>query len=261
MNASTSTETCGASSLQPVVRRIGGLTSAEYQREYRKRNAEKYIEQHNKDASKRKQKEHEYLGTAYPQECKCRECKTVFNRDDAHARGFRFFGRYNCVCDECAERTSGATAMSAPDTFERSEPLARPRIAVSSHDWLCLSVRQPWAWLIVNGWKNIENRNWSTVIRGPILIHAGKAMTADDYEACQIFMAAFTALRLPPPEQLKRGGIVGQATLLDCVSEHSSEWFVGDYGFVLADQKPLAFEPLKGQLGFFKVRRHNEGGQ
>lgn len=85
-----------------VVRRIGGLTSAEYQREYRKKNAAKYREQHNKDVSKRKQKKHEYLGTAYPQECKCLECKMVFNRDDAHARGFRFFGRYNCVCDECA---------------------------------------------------------------------------------------------------------------------------------------------------------------
>ena len=128
---------------------------------------------------------------------------------------------------------------------------------VRCDDWLCLSVRQPWAWLIVNGWKNIENRNWPTVIRGPILIHASKSMTSDEYEACRIFVHGFSNIELPLPEKLERGGIVGQATLLDCVSEHSSEWFVGDYGFVLADQKPLAFEPLKGQLGFFKVRRHN----
>ena len=35
-----------------------------------------------------------------------------------------------------------------------------------------LSVRQPWAWLIVNGWKPIENRSRRTNVRGRILIHA-----------------------------------------------------------------------------------------
>ena len=35
-----------------------------------------------------------------------------------------------------------------------------------------LSVRQPWAWLIVNGVKDIENRLWRTHHRGPSLIHA-----------------------------------------------------------------------------------------
>ena len=30
-----------------------------------------------------------------------------------------------------------------------------------------LSVRQPWAWLIVAGHKDIENRKWRTSYRGP----------------------------------------------------------------------------------------------
>ena len=100
--ATSETEREAAVRVQRIVRRIGGLTSAEYHREYRKKNAEKYRQQHNKDVSKRKHKKHKYLGTAYPEECKCLECKIVFKRDDAHARGFRFFGRYNCVCDSCA---------------------------------------------------------------------------------------------------------------------------------------------------------------
>jgi ASCH domain len=37
---------------------------------------------------------------------------------------------------------------------------------------LALSVRQPWAWLIVNGVKDNENRSWRTDHRGPLLIHA-----------------------------------------------------------------------------------------
>jgi hypothetical protein len=35
-----------------------------------------------------------------------------------------------------------------------------------------LSIRQPWAWLIVQGDKDIENR--STTYRRRVLIHAGK---------------------------------------------------------------------------------------
>ena len=127
---------------------------------------------------------------------------------------------------------------------------------ITSHDStesICLSIRQPWAWLVVNGWKNIENRDWPTRVRGPILIHAGKTMTRADYEACLLFMAGFTCLEIPAPGCLDRGGIVGRATILDCVTQHNSEWFTGQYGFVLADQKPLPFTPCKGALGFFKV--------
>lgn len=36
----------------------------------------------------------------------------------------------------------------------------------------CLSVQQPWAWLICVGGKTIENRTWKTDFRGTIAIHA-----------------------------------------------------------------------------------------
>jgi hypothetical protein len=47
-----------------------------------------------------------------------------------------------------------------------------------------LSIRQPWAWLIVNGYKDIENRSWATKFRGPVLIHAAKGMTGAEYNHC-----------------------------------------------------------------------------
>jgi hypothetical protein len=49
-----------------------------------------------------------------------------------------------------------------------------------------LSIRQPWAWLIVNGQKDIENRCWKTHFRGKIYVHAAKGMTRGDYLACEI---------------------------------------------------------------------------
>ena len=119
-----------------------------------------------------------------------------------------------------------------------------------------LSIRQPWAWLIVNGWKNIENREWPTRVRGRILVHAGKTMTRADYEACRIFVASFApsvSAAIPQPGDLSRGGIVGETTILDCVISHSSEWFTGSWGFVLDESYPLLFVPCPGRLGFFDL--------
>lgn len=117
----------------------------------------------------------------------------------------------------------------------------------------CLSVRQPWAWLLVNQWKNIENRPRPTRVRGRVLIHASKTMIRGDYEACLLFMAGFTCLEIPPMDYYDRGGIVGAVTILDCVTHHSSEWFTGPYGYVTTDGEPLPFRPMKGMLGFFTV--------
>jgi hypothetical protein len=41
-----------------------------------------------------------------------------------------------------------------------------------------LSIMQPWAWLIVNGHKAIENRNWRCHYRGPVLIMPARSSTA-----------------------------------------------------------------------------------
>lgn len=117
-----------------------------------------------------------------------------------------------------------------------------------------LSIRQPWAWLIVNGHKDIENRTWSTRFRGEVLIHASKGMTRDEYEQASHF--AFHVhggcdLGLPSFEMLERGGIVGVAEIVDCVSQSGSRWFVGEYGFVLRNASPLPFAPMRGMLGFF----------
>lgn len=117
---------------------------------------------------------------------------------------------------------------------------------------LTLSIRQPWAWLIVNGHKTIENRTWHTRYRGPILIHAGKGMTRDEYEDAADF-ALDRGVQVPLFGALKRGGIVGRARVVDCVTSHASPWFFGPFGFVLDDIEPLPFVPCRGALGFFEV--------
>ena len=112
-----------------------------------------------------------------------------------------------------------------------------------------LSIQQPWADLIVKGIKDIENRKWSTRIRGLILIHAGKTFDRQGYD----WVNGFHPDALLPKDEYALGGFVGYAVLSDCVTESESEWFFGPYGFVLGMARPCQFHPYKGQLGFFEV--------
>jgi len=113
-----------------------------------------------------------------------------------------------------------------------------------------LSIRQPWAWLILHAGKDIENRTWRTAYRGPLLIHAGKTFDAKgyDYVAC-----SFDQIDLPLPHNLRFGGFVGVATLADCVTESDSPWFEGPYGFVLAAARDMPLIEYPGRLGLFDV--------
>jgi hypothetical protein len=115
-----------------------------------------------------------------------------------------------------------------------------------------LSIRQPWAWLIIHGGKDVENRTWATSFRGPVLIHASKGMTRREYDIAREFVEwDVGSIFIPPFADLKRGGIIGQAEIVGCTSDSASPWFCGPFGFILANAKPLPFIPCQGALGFF----------
>jgi hypothetical protein len=107
-----------------------------------------------------------------------------------------------------------------------------------------ISIRQPWAALIVRGVKDIENRSWATRYRGPVLVHASLRPSA--YSLADI--ARQFGIDLPQIE-LPLGGIVGITNIIDCVNAHPSPWFEGEFGFVLERSRELPFQPWKGSLG------------
>lgn len=115
-----------------------------------------------------------------------------------------------------------------------------------------ISVRQPWAWLIANGYKPVENRDWRTRYRGPILIHAAKTVDPAGYEFVARQLPELFDL-IPPPHAIEKGGVVGMANLTDCVDRHLSIWFFGKYGFVMDDAQTLPFFPAQGQVGLFNI--------
>jgi len=129
--------------------------------------------------------------------------------------------------------------------------------------YYAISIKQPWAALIVAGLKTIEIRSWPTRRRGPVLIHAGK-VPDERQEGWR---------RIDTPE-LKaaaelRGGIVGMADLAACKGYTSARGFAADgnlhlneadwftpprlYGFVLRNIRVLDFHPCIGQTLFFRV--------
>jgi hypothetical protein len=117
----------------------------------------------------------------------------------------------------------------------------------------CISVLQPYAWLIVHGIKPVENRTWSTKFRGRILIHAGKRLSKSDHELYRRMWERHLKTPYPAIEEMT-GGIIGEAVVTDCVTEHPSEYFFGPFGFVMA--QPKAYQkliPYRGQLSIFGV--------
>lgn len=135
-----------------------------------------------------------------------------------------------------------------------------------------LSIQQPWSWMITHGIKSLENRDWTTKYRGPLVIHAGQKLDPNAfYESDQKFGAYpvglddlsfldMVPLRSEFIKGVNLGGIVGICELVDVVTRgyltEDNPWFVGKFGFVLRNIKPCKFREYKGELGLFSIPEH-----
>lgn len=70
-----------------------------------------------------------------------------------------------------------------------------------------LTIKQPWASLIMEGYKRFEFRGWQTKYRGELLIHAGKGVDKEAVERLKKYL----------PNELPSGKILGKVTLVDCI--------------------------------------------
>ena len=92
-----------------------------------------------------------------------------------------------------------------------------------------LSIRQPWASLIANGIKNIENRSWKTNYRGRIYIHVSaskfKGITnLFTSEQLNIIQRNHQEKGFPLINTLPYSAIIGEVDIVDCVLNHESIW-------------------------------------
>ena len=105
-----------------------------------------------------------------------------------------------------------------------------------------ISIKRPWAEFVVSGAKDVENRSWSTLYRGPLLVHA--SLKVDPITSTEV--EERYGVR---PTGGPCGGVVGAVDLVDVVTTSRSKWFNGPYGWVLKNPRPLAFVPWRGSLG------------
>lgn len=125
-----------------------------------------------------------------------------------------------------------------------------------------LSLKQPWAALLVYGRKTVEVRRWATTRRGPVLIHAAAVSDPRPEAWANVPPELREAARLV-------GGVVGTADLMSLTAYRTPRLFVADqgrhlndpswftppflYGFVFANARPLPFRAYPGNVRFFTI--------
>jgi hypothetical protein len=139
-----------------------------------------------------------------------------------------------------------------------------------------ISLRQPWAYLICSGIKDIENRTWrcpQKYIGQRVLIHASGTAAKEPYMLFNDDQAEQIGDRIMDvvASYHTRSAIIGSVEIVDCVINHPSIWaeksngvMVGHafvyksnekpiWNWVLAN--PILFDKpilnVKGKLGFW----------
>jgi hypothetical protein len=114
-----------------------------------------------------------------------------------------------------------------------------------------LSIRNPWASLIMSGNKLVENRVWDTRWRGTFAVHAGKKTDAEGLDAA-------AELGIEFDEPLPRG-YLGVVDLVDVHFSPDGEccgpWAQAErYHFMLENPRPFP-KPIsgRGRLGLYVV--------
>lgn len=135
-----------------------------------------------------------------------------------------------------------------------------------------LSIRQPWADLILLGLKKAEFRSWTTKYRGTVLLHASKRV--DGTARLHFLKLLDKTWEWYVPKEIKdrvrgyltyprTGAALGMANLVEI---NRSEYHYEELGFteesfawVFEDPKPLKIEvPMKGMLGLFSIKGEME---
>lgn len=134
-----------------------------------------------------------------------------------------------------------------------------------------LTVQQPWAWAIVHGGKDVENRTQAWSYRGPLAVHAGQRLSERGRESPLVVRAVGDAMRRDTVVRFDYGAVIGVVDLVDvhssvtCIDAEGamcSPWAEFQYDehggrrrrdlvhLVLEHPRPLAEPiPCKGRLG------------
>ena len=136
-----------------------------------------------------------------------------------------------------------------------------------------LTIKNPWAMLILIGLKDVENRSWKTDYRGKLLIHSSKQSSSKKMNEIQDFVSK-NILSEEERNQLRYnskakhtcctfGSIIGEVELVDCVQNSGSKWAEeGCWHWIL--KNPIIYDnqiEVKGKLRLWEFNQEQEGGK
>lgn len=118
----------------------------------------------------------------------------------------------------------------------------------------CLSVRQPYAALVIAGIKTIECRTWSAPLRETILIHAATKSLPLDPQYRPLLQ------RVPAHLLGAAGVVIGKVRVTDCrrlmPSDRAAALFdpkPGYYGWLLEGAEEIPLLSVRGRQKLFDV--------
>ena len=128
-----------------------------------------------------------------------------------------------------------------------------------------LTIKQPWAWLMAEGLKDVENRSWQTHYRGFLAIHVGKSNSDLSPQVLSrvdeiLSESNFNGARLPSLEVLKeeQGKAIAIANLFDVNKDSKSPFAIEpEYQWHLRNIKRIDPIPRKGKLGLWNFNSSN----
>jgi len=154
------------------------------------------------------------------------------------------------ICPDCGSIELAQIESRVPARWDFYRCTKCKQLIPGDERWLAkaISIKQPWAYLIAYGIKDIENRTWKTNFRGRVLIHVGAKKI--DYNPVRIHFS----MTIHDYKLLHRSAIIGSVEIVDCIQNSQSGWADPDcWHWVLKD--PVLFEKpilnVKGKLSFF----------
>jgi hypothetical protein len=119
-----------------------------------------------------------------------------------------------------------------------------------------ISLTQPWAWLVVNGFKPLENRCWPSKFTGTILIHSTKDSSDYDELAGDIYRKF--GVPVPVKETVEFGALVGWAEFAAQVSASKSKWFTGPFAWPIlsSGRFPQPCHKLRGYQRMWRTPKN-----
>lgn len=132
-----------------------------------------------------------------------------------------------------------------------------------------ITIKNPWAWLIANGIKDIENRTWRTKFRGTVLIHSAATwyqgfnyhkqlnsrqinMTVEQWD----YLSMDLRSQIISKDNIPTSAIIGQVDIVDCVQGHPSVWAIENHWHWVLENAVYFDKPItgiKGKLSFWEV--------